>query len=294
MNITWDHMKVVLALARAKSMTAAAQQLGMDQTTVGRRLTSIETQLGFALFLRSKSGFVATEAGQIVIDNARLMEAQLGEMQDKLHEAQSEAVGLLRLMGNTWMLQRLAEHFLPPILADNPKLEIRLSGRLPPAPYQSEPTVSLWFDAAPTLPDKAIPLCRVPYAAYRLKTAKEGSDWMQFQDDLAQGPSFSRQVRRRLDPEARIRVTATDAQILQGAIRSGLGQGVLPKCIGDQDPELVQVPGEFNAIDRVLHLHISADAYRTKRVQILVQGLFEQISKLLAGQRLLKSPILKL
>ena len=244
--------------------------------------------------LRSKSGFIATEAGQIVVENARRVEAQLGEMQDALSETQSGAVGLLRLMGNTWMLQRLAERFLPQILTDSPKLEVRLSGRLPPAPLHSEPTVSLWFDAAPASSDRAIPLCRVPYAAYRSKTAKENARWMQFQDDLAQGPSFSRQVRKRLDPEANIRMTATDAQILQGAVRSGLGQGMLPICLGEGDPDLVQVPGDANTIERVLHLHVSADAFRTERVKIVVSALFDQISDLLQGQLLLKSPNLKL
>ena len=294
MNTDWDHLKVVLAIWRGGSLTSAAQQLGLDQTTVGRRLTTFENQLDTSLFLRAKSGFIATEAGQIVIENAQKIEARIGEMQDDLSETQSGAVGLLRLMGNTWMLQRLAEHFLPQILSENPKLEVRLSGRLPPAPLYSEPTVSLWFDAAPIAHDKAIPICRVPYAAYRLKSAKVSSGWMQFQDDLAYGPSFSRQVRKRLDPDATIRITATDAQILQGAVRSGLGQGVLPVCLGDSDPTLTQVPGELNSIERILHLHVSPDAYRTQRVKILIEGLFEQIAELFQGELLLKSPKLNL
>ena len=294
MNADWDHLKIALAISRTGSMTAAALQLGMDQTTVGRRLTALEEQLDTTLFLRSKSGFVATEAGQMVISRAHRIEAQISAMQDDLAESQHSVMGLMRIMGNTWMLQLLAENILPPLLSANPRLELRLSGRLPPAPIHGEPTLSLWFDAAPTHPDKAIPLCRVPYAAYRSKTSEVKTGWVQFQDDLAQGPSFSRQIRRRMDAEAQIHMTATDAQILQGAVRSGLGQAMLPRALGDNDPQLTRLTDADTDIDRVLHLHVGPEAYRTKRVQLVITSLHEQIADLLAGKLLLKSPVLKL
>lgn len=294
MTADWDHLKVALAIWRAGSMTGAAQQLGLDQTTIGRRLTALETQLEAPLFLRSKAGFVATEAGQIVVDAALTIEAEISSMRDDLADSQDQVAGLLRIMGNTWMLQKLAEELLPAILTANPRLEVRCSGRLPPAPVHGEPTISLWFDAPPSVPDKAIPLCRVPYAAFRSRGVKEHSAWVQFQDDMARGPSFSRQVRRRLDPNARIHMTATDATILQGAVRSGMGQAILPVVLGDSDPDLTRVKGPQNEIDRILHLHVSPDAYRTKRVQLIVTALFDQVAELLDGKRLLKSPNLNL
>ena len=54
MPTDWDQLKVALAIARAGSLTSAAHQLGMDQTTVGRRLTALETQLDVPCFTLKK------------------------------------------------------------------------------------------------------------------------------------------------------------------------------------------------------------------------------------------------
>lgn len=269
MQTDWDHLKVVLAIDRGGSLTAAATLLSMDQTTVGRRLNALEAQLGSTLFLRSKGGFAATEAGQIVIENAQRIEARFGQMRETLDDMHSGISGVLRLTGNNWMLQRLAERVLPEFLTRYPRIEMRLSGRLPPSPVYSEPTVSLWFDAIPLVPDRATPLCRIGYATYRAKGAAETStQWVQFQDDIAQGPSFSRQLRHRMKPDASVRMTATDAEILHGAVRSGFARGVLPTCIGDHDPTLERVAGA-GIIHRVLHFHASDDARELKRVEAL-------------------------
>lgn len=269
MKADWDHLKVVLAISRGGSLTAAATLLAMDQTTAGRRLNALEDQLGAALFARSKGGFAATEAGQIVIGNALRVEARLGQMRETLDDMHDGISGVLRLAGNNWMLQRLAERMLPEFLRTYPRIEMRLSGRLPPSPVYSEPTVSLWFDAPAHATDRATPLCRVAYATYQAKGAVlDATQWVQFQDDIAQGPSFARQLRQRMTTDAKMRMTATDAQILQAAVRSGLGRGVLPICLGDHDLALERV-AETKVIHRVLHFHASDDARELKRVQVL-------------------------
>ena len=286
MEADWDHLKVVLAISRGGSLTAAATLLIMDQTTVGRRLNALEEQLGIALFLRSKGGFAATEAGQIVIENALRIEARLDQMRESLDDMHTVAAGVLRLAGNNWMLQRLAEHVLPDFLAAHPRIEIRMSGRLPPGPVHSEPTVSLWFDANPHALDRATPLCSLNYAAYQsIHAPPPSSEWVQFQDDVAQGPSFARQLRQRMKPSAHIRLTATDAHILQAAVRAGMAQGVLPTCLGDHDLALERVP-DTKEIQRVLHFHASDDARRLKRVGLLYECLAQSIGPIFEGSKI--------
>lgn len=286
MKADWDHLKVVLAISRGGSLTAAATLLVMDQTTAGRRLNALEEQLGIALFLRSKSGFAATEAGQIVIENALRIESRLSQMRESLDEMHEGAAGVLRLAGNNWMLQRLAEHVLPDFLAAHPRIELRMSARLPPGPIHSEPTVSLWFDAMPHALDRATPLCSLDYAAYQSRNAPPpASEWVQFQDDVAQGPSFARQLRQRMKPGTHIRLTATDAQVLQGAIRAGMAQGVLPVCLGDHDTALQRVP-DTKVVQRILHFHASDDARRLKRVGLLYDCIAKAIGPVFEGSKI--------
>lgn len=284
----WDLCKVVLAISRTGSMSAAALQLGIDQTTIGRRLTALEKQLGTPLFVRSKSGFCATESGDIVIEYARRVEARFEVMTDRISETASSTGGLVRLAGNTWMLELLTGGVLAPLLNDHRNLELRLSGRLPPAPLHAEPSISLWFDAEPHAPEKAHPFCTVPYAVYRSRNAAPGGgDWVQYRDDLANGPSFARQVSRRLPEGAGVRLTATDAQILKAAVVSGLGQGTLPVCIGDADAGLERVRTASSTFDRVLHLHLSDDSLHLPRVRIVLDRLLAGLPSIFGGRQLI-------
>ncbi|MXQ07587.1 LysR family transcriptional regulator [Alphaproteobacteria bacterium GH1-50] len=266
----WNNLKVALAVARGGSLTRAAQLLGLDQTTAGRRLTALETQLGTALFVRSKTGILPTDDGRAVIEYAARIEDQVTRLTEGLANAEARVGGVVRIMGNTWMLERMATH-LPALLDAHPALEIRFSGRLPPAPLHGEPTVSFWFDAPHQPPEVSTAFARVPYSAFAATDRPPPpTDWVQFRDDDAAGPSFSREMQRRLGPEARVRLTATDARILISAIRAGLGHGVLPNCLGDADPALTRSGVSVGRIERVLRCHVTSDAARLLRVRTVI------------------------
>ena len=280
----WDHIKVVLAVARGGNLTKAAQLLGMDQTTAGRRLTALEEQLGSVLFVRSKSGFVLTEQGQIVIERAKDVENDVDRLLEEVAASREGIAGIVRLMANNWMLERLAETVLPSLLADHPRLQLVLSGRLPPAPLHGEATLSLWCDAEARATETSLPLCRVPYATYRAKGADVPRNyWVQFRDDDAFGPSFSRLIQRRLDPSAEVRMTATDAHILRAAARQGIGNCILPMCVAEDDPELERLPESTKPIWRVLHLHQNQDHVDMQRVDVVRAALFSAIERAFGG-----------
>lgn len=285
----WDHLKIALAVDRGGSLTAAASLLGLDQTTVGRRLAALEADLGETLFLRSRRGFRATEAGALVLAEARAIEARIEGMHDALASHRSSIGGLLRLAGNTWMLEMLARGALPRLLAANPALELRLSGRLPPGPRSAEPGLALWFDAEPQGGEVALPFVTVPYGVYRASEAAPAQDaWVQFRDDLASGPSFTRQVTRRLPEGARVRMTATDARILASAVLGGAGLGILPRCIGDREPGFARASDIEGPIERVLHLHLNPDTARLPRLRALLDCLSEAAPGLFEGRLLLR------
>lgn len=292
----WSHLRVALAVSRGGTLTRAAQLLGMDQTTAGRRLNALEDQLGVTLFVRAKSGFLATEQGQIILQRALRVEAEIDRMGEDIAESQAGAVGVVRLMANNWVLERLAEDVMPQLTNAHSKLEMVLSGRLPPAPLHGEATLSFWFEAAPLASEVALPFCKVPYAAFRARDVEVApEDWVLFRDDDAHGPSFSRQVHKRLGPNARVRLTATDAQILRNAARAGIGQALLPVCVGGRDTALERVDGHLKPTERVLHLYTNPDTADAQRVQIVLIAIAEGIEKaldaeLIAGpDKLLKS-----
>jgi len=70
----WNDLKAFLAVARGGSTLAASKALGVNQTTVARRIESLEHSLGFKLFERGQTGSRITEAGQALIGDAEMVE----------------------------------------------------------------------------------------------------------------------------------------------------------------------------------------------------------------------------
>ncbi len=278
LGLDWNSLRIVLAVSRKGSLTGAAAQLRLDQTTVGRKLSAVEQEIGALLFRRAKTGFVVTRAGEIVVEAAKEVEHRLEEMSQSLIPDEEAHEGIVRILGNNWMLAELTSKALPQLLDRYPKLEVRLNNRLPPVPIYGEPTIALWFDADPSTFDQSRPIAHVPFAAYSSATAEPGgNDWVIFRDDDATGPSFTRVIERKLGPDARIRMTGTDASHLAAAIRAGLGHGFLPVCIGDADERLKRSDRVPDPIARILHVHSSPEFEGRVRQRAVLDWLRETL-----------------
>jgi len=55
-QINWDDLRVLLAISRAESLAGAADLLGLDATTVSRRIKGLEKRAGTSLINRDRSG----------------------------------------------------------------------------------------------------------------------------------------------------------------------------------------------------------------------------------------------
>ena len=70
-NLTLDHMRVLIAVAEAGSFSAAARRLGRVQSAVSQAVQTLEENLRLALFDRSGKTPVLTDAGRMVLNDAR-------------------------------------------------------------------------------------------------------------------------------------------------------------------------------------------------------------------------------
>ena len=74
--LNWDDLRFFLAVARAGRLSAAARELRCTQTTVGRRLASLEARLGVRLLNRTSRGYVATPSGERIREHVERIEAE--------------------------------------------------------------------------------------------------------------------------------------------------------------------------------------------------------------------------
>lgn len=73
MNLSWDDLKFLLAVADQGSTKRAAAALKVDQTTCARRISALEMTVGLSLFHRRPGGFSLTEEGAALVAPARAM-----------------------------------------------------------------------------------------------------------------------------------------------------------------------------------------------------------------------------
>lgn len=71
----WDHLRFFLELARAGRLVIAARRMGVDHTTVSRKIQALEKSLGLNLFLREPEGYKLTEAGRELLPQVEAMES---------------------------------------------------------------------------------------------------------------------------------------------------------------------------------------------------------------------------
>lgn len=278
MTANWDDLKVLLAISRVGSLTLAAEVLGIDQSTCGRRLSALEAGLGAILFLRSKSGLTLTEAGETALARATEIEAQMNRLTEKLSNGPEGPEGIVRLVGNPWTLEWLAARAAAAFLDANPRIDLRMIPVHPRAAVRLEATLSLWFERPPRESEFAIKLGEVPYAFYAAKGADPSAlPWVSFFNEDLPKLAHVKTLDRHRSKEDRLRVSSGDDRVLMAAIRSGIGKGLLPMCMAATDPDLVRLDEGPPELVRVLHLHLHPDTVQTKRVQAVTRWLRESV-----------------
>lgn len=73
-NENWDNLRFFLALCREGSATGAGRSLGVNHTTVARRIRALEDNLGTRFFDHSRDGYEMTQAAEDMYEHAGRME----------------------------------------------------------------------------------------------------------------------------------------------------------------------------------------------------------------------------
>ncbi len=122
----WTDLRFFLAAVRGGNLSAAARELGVNYTTVGRRLDALQHTLGATLIQRTPDGLTLTRAGEAVKELCEKIEATALEVERRAAGQDRELGGTVRLTAT----ETLAARFLIPAMAAlrkrHPELEIEL------------------------------------------------------------------------------------------------------------------------------------------------------------------------
>jgi len=289
--IDWDDVRYFLAVARGGSVRAAAERLGVNHSTVLRRIAQLEERLGVHMFEKLPSGYRLTAAGEEVLEFADQMEASSHLLETRVFGRDQSVRGLLRVT----LAPTLATHLLMPDFADFARLhpdiemEILSSGELANLTNrEADVAIRVVYDRK-TLPLnlhglKGPELFGGVYMSRdRLTASPTGAPdrirWIIISSDGI--PDWAREVSVTGMP---FRITDGEAQI--AAVRQGLGMTTLPCFVGDADPLLARVPGADLHMYGTLWLLTQGETRKTKRVRLFTEFISRRLAAyapLLAG-----------
>ncbi|HEX5377314.1 MAG TPA: LysR family transcriptional regulator [Phenylobacterium sp.] len=271
----WDDLRIFLAAARSGSLAGAAQRLGVDAATVGRRVARLETSLRSTLFVRSVRGLQLTSAGSRLLDAGVEAEAVM-EAAGRADRADLVA-GTVRLSVAEGFGSEIIAPALPALRIARPGLRIELAanaGFLSASNREVDMAVTL---SAPN----AARLVVEPLTDYRLGLyasnayleragiprdieALGGFEIVGYVDDLIYAPEL-----RYLDevlPGLRPTLSSSSIRAQREILLAGGGIGVLPAFMSQG---LRQVLTDRIRLTRRFWISTHRDVAETARVRAL-------------------------
>jgi DNA-binding transcriptional LysR family regulator len=251
-NLAWDDFRLVKAIADHDGLTGAAVALGVNHSTVFRRLGQIEEHVGLQLFERRKTGYVATTAGVEMAALAGRVEEDVASFSRRLAGRDVAPSGELRITTTDTLYLHLLLPIFAAFRAAHPAIRLDIvMGNQALNLSKRDADVAIRASDAPgeTLVGRRI--ATLSWAIYGRASdgpmPADGSgpaslfarDWVALGDQLAHVKA-ARYVRDKVAPE-RIALRSSAVLGLAEAVEQGLGIGPLPCFIADQRRTLVRL-----------------------------------------------------
>jgi DNA-binding transcriptional LysR family regulator len=284
---SWDDLRHFLAIERHRTLAAAGRALGVDETTVGRRLAALERAVGARLFDRTADGLLLTATGRAVVGSARHMETEAAAFAARAAAADVRAQGPVRLTTTEAFGTRFLAPRLGSLRAAHPQLELEvvtdtraldLSRREADLGVRLGPPTEGHI-VARRLGDLAVGLYAAASYLERAGAPRRGLAGHSVIGFGAQPlgiPEEAWLAEVAADATVVLRSRSTPVQLAAAA--AGLGIAALPCYLADGEPSLLRVlPGE--RVRREIWLTMRRDLRRAPRVRAVAEWLAEIVAR---------------
>lgn len=285
----WDSYRYFLALYRRKSLKLAAKDLGVNQTTVGRRISSLEKELAVKLFEKRSDGFFPTLAGDRVLELAEPIENHFLQMERQVLGRDQRVHGSVRLA----MPGALANHFvisrMNKFCEKYPDLEVQfLTGPevLNLSRREADVAVRLVRPQQSDLVVRKIGVLELAFYCHKTKLKNWNLDEKNSQNnpvplvqlfDRAMS-RFQRELMLPMEDSFRTVLRSAAWSSVYAGVKAGIGVGVLPSFMGDYDSNLVRCANK--AISIPLWMVVHPEVIKSARVRVLMDFLAAELGAL--------------
>jgi len=286
--IPWDDFRLVQAVAETRSLAGAADALGVNHSTVFRRLGALEGSLGARLFERSRSGYAPTATGEEMVRLAEKMAEEIVAVERRITGQDLRPSGELRITTNDTLLV----HLMTPILASFRRaypeihLDVLISNQsLSLSKRDADVAIRASERPGDTLVGRRV--ASIAWGIYGRADALGGGsfdptdlrahEWVGYADNLS-GLRAAKWLRERAG-EDRIVYKINTVLGLAEAAAAGIGLAVLPCFIGAATPGLIRFSGPEADMDASLWLVTHPDLKATARVRSFMEHAGRELGR---------------
>jgi DNA-binding transcriptional LysR family regulator len=273
----WDHLRFFLATSRFETLTDAARQLGVNQTTVTRQLQAFQSSIGTQLFDRTVEGLVMTQAGEDVLAAAEQIEDVIAALDRRVHGRDARLSGRLSvttvdMVGayDAGLFKHFAERY-PDI-----ELELYVDDAQRSLTRREADVAIRWTDtpAEHLVGRRLVRAAYAPYGSVDLVGAKPkrplaSYPWLAWHP--VKGARVSDAWMRKRVPDATIVCRFDSAIAMHAAVRAGMGVALMPCAYTAGDPGLRQLARIQPELGFDLWVLTHPDLRRSARVRAFLE-----------------------
>lgn len=279
--ISADDLSYFLQVARQRRLTLAAHALGVNHTTVGRRITRLEEQLGQRLFDRRSQGWALTEVGERLMVHAETVEDALSAATTVATDSGAALSGSVRIVAPDGFGAFLLAPALGPLRKKFPELTIEIM-----TVSQRGSFTEREFDVAVVLVEPSQhavwsqPLLDYTLRLYASRDYFESHPAVNTVDDLRKHTLIfyvdealdinPLRIMSEILPDHTARIQINNITGHWKATAAGLGISPLPSYIGDNDDSLISVLPDQVSVQRRYWIVVPRGLQRLRRVREVV------------------------
>lgn len=280
--MNWDDMRLFLAVARMGSISGAARQLGVQHSTVSRRMRQLEEKLGARLIERKKTGYELTPAGEKVKLASINIESEVITVDGALLGKDTNLVGPLRITA----INNMASTVLMPLFADfskqHPQVDLHIIVSNEDASLsQREADIAIRLTNSPTdtlIGKRLVTVASTIYGSreYLKRHRQQGGEpkWIGVNCCV-----FHKTWTKQHCGDQSFEFYSDDTLLTLSAIRAGLGVSFLPCFMGDSDPQLERYSDPDPEHNLGLWILLHPDLKRTARVLAFRDHMIKSIDQ---------------
>lgn len=286
-QVKWDDLRFFLEVARTRTASGAARRLGVDYTTVSRRVRALEQALGALLFEKSRAtGFVLTVEGQRLLGHAETLESTLQAACEQVSGTRLGLSGHVRI-GCT---EGFGSYFVTTQMSRFLERYPHISADILPVPHfvslsRREADIAITLERPERGPYVCSKLCDyrlrlyaspeylARHAPIQRREDLAGHPFITYVEDLAFSPKLL--YLNDLLPGAMSQLRSTSVIAQYQAALQGRALAILPCFLVAGDARLQAVLPEEVEVTRQFWIYYSEDLRRLKRITLVAEYLHQ-------------------